>query len=274
MALKYTFKIILIALALASVYSCQKVVILDLNTTGTKIVIEGNVTSKPGAQTVFVSTSGDFYTGKGIAGVGNATVVIKDDKGKEVTLELYQPGIYYTYNITGEENVKYSIEVQVDGEEYTASEVFPSKKTIDSLSYLVNPGIFGDGLTEEGDTTYNIVCTFQDPPETEDYYRFYITVNDSLIQNGFTSYLVIDDELFNGQLFNFEILGTEAIKGDHVRVEMQSIGYNTYKYFLSLNDLVDGGMGSTPYNPISNMSNGALGYFGAYASDVKSIKIE
>lgn len=254
--------------------SCQKVVVLDLNTAEPILVIEGNITSDPGPQTVYISTSGSFYTAEGIEPIGDATVIIKDETGQTDTLDMYTPGIYYTYDIIGKEDVEYSIEVMHGGEKYTASEVFPVKKTIDSLSYVVNEGLFGDGLNEDGDTTYNIFCRFQDPEETLDYYRIVVYINDSLVQTGFSSYLVFDDELFNGQLFDFEITGSGAIKGDQLKIELQSTGYNTYVYYTGLNDALSGGLGSTPYNPISNLSNEALGYFGAFATDSDYIKIE
>jgi hypothetical protein len=271
-------KSVVILLALVVVVSaCQKVVVLDLNTAEPMLVIEGNVTSNPGQpQTVFVSTSGSFYTAEGIEAVGDAKVVLKDENGKSQVLEMYTPGVYFTYQFPVNENITYSIEVTRNGVVYTGSEEFPVKKTIDSLSYVVNEGLFGDGgLNEDGDTTYNIFCTFQDPAETLDYYRFYVFVDDSLVQSGFNSYFVTDDELFNGQLFSLEILGTGAIKGNTVKVEMQSIGHNTFRYYVGLNDLLNGGgMGSTPYNPISNLDNEALGYFGAYVSDTQTILIE
>ena len=268
-------KLFIFLLAGLILSSCQKVVVLDLDTAESMLVIEGNVTSNPGQpQTVFVSTSGSFYTGEGLIAVGDATVLIKDEEGRVYTLEMYTPGIYFTYDIDPIENTEYSIEVIRESETYTGSEVFPVKKLIDSLGYVVNEGIFGNGLNEDGDTTYNILCRFQDPEETEDFYRIFVYLNDSLVRAGFSAYMVADDELFNGQLFTLEIFGSGAIKGDLVKIELQSIGFNTFRYYVGLNDALTGGTGSTPYNPISNLSNDALGYFGAFASDSVSVLIE
>lgn len=267
-------KTFIFPLLIVAFSSCQKVVTLDLDTAEPMIVIEGNITSAPMPLLVFISTSGSYYSGEGIEPIENAMVVVWDENELLDTLDMYAPGFYYGYNISGEENMEYTIEVINDGKVYTGSEVFPTKKTIDSLSFVRNEGIFGDGgLNEDGDTTFNVICTFQDPAETLDFYRFVVYVNDSLVQAGFRTYLVTDDELFNGQLFDFE-LSPQATKGDTVVVELQSIGYNTYQYFLTLNDALSGGMGSTPYNPISNLNNDALGYFGAFTSDKSTIIIE
>ena len=269
-------KVLMFSLAFIALSACQKVVVLDLNTAEPMLVIEGNITSKAGEpQRVFVSTSGEFYTGEGIEFIDDATVMIKDESDMIDTLRMYTDGIYYTYGFTPEENIEYSIEVIRQGETYTGSEIFPEKKRIDSLWYIVNEGIFGNGLNEDGDTTYNIFIRFQDPEETLDYYRIVTDINDSLVQAGFGTYFVMDDELFNSQLFDLEILGSGAIKGDTVTIDFQAIGFNTYTYYVGLNDALNsGGMGSTPYNPISNLSNDALGYFGAYTSDTETIIIK
>ena len=269
-------KYVAFLLSLIVIVSCQKVVILDLNTAESELVIEGNITTKAGyPQTVFLSTSGDFYTGEGIGFAGDAVVMIKDEDGKIDTLETYAEGIYFSNNLVPVANKEYHIEVYREGEYYTGSEIFPEIKYIDSLSYVVNEGLFGDGgLNEDGDTTYNVFCRFQDPEETLDFYRFVVNINDSIVDAGFGTYLVTDDELFNGQLFDLEILGTGAIRGDTVRIDLQAIGANTYTYYLGLNDALSSGMGSTPYNPVSNLSNDALGYFGAYTSDEQTIIIE
>ena len=109
-------------------FSCQKVVVLDLNTAEPMLVIEGNVTTDAGPQMVFISTSGSYYTAEGIEPIGDATVMIKDGSGLVDTLEMYTAGLYYSYDITVKENVEYNIEVQHNGEIYTGSEVFPAKK--------------------------------------------------------------------------------------------------------------------------------------------------
>ena len=269
-------KVLIFLIAVIVLSACQKVVYLDLNTAEPRLVIEGNITTKTGEpQRVFVTTSGDFYTGEGIELIGDATVMIKDEAGFVDTLDMYVDGIYYTFGFTPKENIEYSIEVLHDDEKYTGSEIFPVKKRIDSIWYVVNEGLFGDGgLNEDGDTTYNIFVRYQDPEETLDFYRFVTSINDSVTEAGFGTYFVTDDELFNGQLFDMEILGSGATKGDTIKVDLQAIGYNTYTYYVGFNDVLRSGMGSTPYNPISNLSNDALGYFGAFTSDTETIIIK
>jgi hypothetical protein len=61
--------------------------------------------------------------------------------------------------------------------------------------------------------------------------------------------------------------------GDYVTVALQSIDKGVYEYFRTLNQANNSGQSATPANPVSNFSNGALGYFSAYAVKVKSIFI-
>ena len=91
-------------MAVAAV-SCQKVVVLDLNTSEPRLVIEGNLTTKAGEpQLVFVSTSGSFYTGEGLSLVGDAEVTIRDEDGLTYPLDMQLPEIYYSLDIEPEEN--------------------------------------------------------------------------------------------------------------------------------------------------------------------------
>ena len=55
-----------------------------------------------------------------------------------------------------------------------------------------------------------------------------------------------------------------AVPGDTVVVELQTLDRATYDYYRTLFPILDGGLGTpNPANPESNLSNDALGYFGA-----------
>ena len=58
-------------------------------------------------------------------------------------------------------------------------------------------------------------------------------------------------------------------KGDTVTVEMRCIDKNIFNYMYALADLSSSQ--TTPSNPVSNISNGALGYFSAHTSRQKKI---
>ena len=63
--------------------------------------------------------------------------------------------------------------------------------------------------------------------------------------------------------------------GDSLRVEMQNIDPGVYEYFRTLNLILSSNpvVTTTPANPKSNFSGGALGYFSAHSRQVRGIKV-
>ena len=62
-----------------------------------------------------------------------------------------------------------------------------------------------------------------------------------------------------------------------INVLLYSIDEAIYNYFLQMNDILFWKrriLPPSPYNPTSNLSNGALGYFAAWAIDVKQVVLE
>jgi hypothetical protein len=58
-----------------------------------------------------------------------------------------------------------------------------------------------------------------------------------------------------------------------VKVEMQCIDLGTYTYLSTFNE-ASGNTNVTPYNPVSNISNNALGYFSAHTSRYRAVKVQ
>lgn len=55
---------------------------------------------------------------------------------------------------------------------------------------------------------------------------------------------------------------------DTAYLEFQCIDSISYSYYSQINDMaLPGFISATPYNPIGNFDNGALGYFGIYYSE-------
>ena len=264
----------IIAIIISALFmSCEKVIDLDLNSAEPRIVIEGNITSDPGPYQVSITTSGDYYTAEGIMPVSGAEVIVVDNLNHADTLSEVSDGKYLTKNLIGESDRTYSIKVVYKDKEYTGSDYLPTKVYIDSLSFeKMEFGGPGSGNKEK--PRFTIYCYFTDPIETIDYYRFNVSVNDSTISGRMNYYSLSSDQLINGKYVKYALWGVEAMTGDTISVRLDCIGFNTYEYFRTLNDaLSSGGMGSTPYNPISNLSNKALGYFGAYTADLKRIRV-
>lgn len=251
--------------------SCQNVISIDLNKTNPHIVIEGKVTDQPAPDTVTISKTGNYFDPVlEFPPVSDATVIISDNEGNMDTLQETIPGTYTTSTLHGVAGRTYSLTVTAEGKTYSGSSFLPQKVLIDSLST-------SSFRSPDGDKGYEINVTFTDPPETKNYYRL-IPHIDSLppdsINNG--NIFLYSDKLFNGNTVTqrFRIRSNNIKAGDTVTVELLSIDEATYNYFNTLKAIInsDGpGSSASPANPVTNLSNGSLGYFAAYAIDTKSI---
>lgn len=262
---------IAIALALFMITSCEKVIEVDLREAEPRIVIEGNINSGLGPYDVVISTSGGYFDSLGVKPISDATVFLYYGDGYWEQLFEKTPGVYRTDYTHGHEETNYTLEAEIDGVVYRAEEYLP--KRVEIINLEIEKSIFSDfgpGNLE----VYDIHCTFEDPADVKNYYRFFVYINGELRQPDFRPYDVTDDELFNGLTYTSSFRRIEATSGDEIKIELQSTGFHTYEYFRTLNDALSRGVGSTPYNPISNLSNGALGYFGAYTISTETIMVD
>ncbi len=234
------------------------------------MVIEGVVTDQAGPDSVLVSKTGDYFTpALTFPQVSNAFVTIFDDRGNGDTLKEASSGLYYSSALQGVPGRTYTLKVTAEGKEYDALSTMPYKVMIDSL--------YATPLREfDGDRGFTVYVAFKDPPEQGNYYRIKPHVNslppDSI---GGGRYLLYSDKLTNGNEAVYQIrLGRNVNAGDTVTVELLSLDKATYDYFNTLKDVLSSDRSPTslsPANPTTNLSNGSLGYFAAFAIDSKRI---
>ncbi len=251
--------------------SCQKVISVDLNNANPHIVIEGVVTDKPGPYTVSISMTGDYFTPSlYFPPVTGAKIVIQDDKGQRDSLKETAPGTYLSTNLMGIEGRTYFLSVLSNGTTYNASSYMPPKALIDSLYVVIRNG------TETG-TRFDIYVMFKDPPELGNYYRLNITTSAPIPQDSIDGrrYRLYSDKYTNGNEMLERIRTTSNVhSGDTLTVDLISLDYAAYEYFYTMNDVLISDRSPTslsPANPNTNLSNGSLGYFAAYAFDTKQI---
>ena len=249
--------------------SCRQVVNVDLNESASHVVIEGIVTDLPGPYTVRVTqTTNLFEPALSYPPVTDATVVISDNTGSNDTLKEIAPGNYQTSTVQGVAGRSYQLTVTAQGKTYGGVSTIPNKVNIES--FTSQPFRFLNG-----DPGYIVSVSFADPPETTDYYRIVLHINSlppDSVDGG--SYLLYDDELTNGTTMTEEIrIWQNIFPGDTVTADLLHIDKATYDYFRTLSGIVNGGINApaSPANPNTNLSNGALGYFAAYATDTRKI---
>jgi hypothetical protein len=242
--------------------SCEKVIDLKLDTSGSQIVIQGNVYDQPGPYTVKISKTAGFDESNIFPPVAGAEVEISDNAGNTEVLTETSPGIYLTSAIQGVPGRIYTLTIKAEGKNYTAGSFMPPAVNIDSLYCMKS--YFGDFL--------QLYAEFLDPAGTENYYHLIQNIN-GVAQDVMG---IASDELYNGQIIKFPFMPVDEESiltiGDTTTIWLESIDKSVYEYYRTTD--MYSGQYTTPSNPVSNISNGALGYFKACSIRKKTIICE
>jgi hypothetical protein len=263
--------------------SCEKVIDIDLNESDNKLVIEGKI-NNDGECTVKLSQVKNYNQDNEFPVITDAIVIINDNQGNLDTLEQGIAGMYYSEEIIGTPGVTYSLKVIWNNEVYTSTCRMPELVQIDSLS-LRREVFFVD-------TTLITIVHFNDPANTNNYYRYRYSLNDLSIN---ADYFVESDKFYNGlnvetRIPIFELNpnggpsgpggpgnpGPGPITPDTIKVEMWGIDKSMELYYRTLSASIAAASGqqAAPANPESNITGNALGYFSAYSISKASIAIE
>jgi hypothetical protein len=257
-------------LTLLSFSGCQKIINVDLNEAAPNIVIEGLITDHPGPYAIFISKSGSYFNQPDLLPVSFANVKISDNVGIIDSLKEIRPGVYLTSKIHGIPGRTYTLKVISENIEYTGSSTMYSRVGIDSVNFTKSISqhfdFGGDNMNE---LQVDLNCYFRDPVE-KNFYRLKVFINDSARVDNYRLY---DDQYTNGM--EIGLRASHARSGSTYRLELYSLDSKTYGYYRTLEDLLNNNpiFGSTPANPNTNLSNGALGYFGAAAYSSKTIRV-
>jgi hypothetical protein len=262
--------------------ACERVVVIDLNDAAPALVVEGRVLKDSLALVKVHQTSSYFQpdTQRCICG---ATVVIREDAaGSSDTLEQIAPGLYQSTTIRGKEDHEYFLTVIFEEVIYEASSYLSPQPQIYSFTQrsFASFGDFADssafdfgggGLLDS--LPWFLFTNIYDDPVTADYYMFEYYVNG---ERRTGRYNVSTDTNAKDDTLKYSP-GPSALfyTGDTVSVRVYAIDNGIYNYFDMLSDALNSNsfISSTPYNPISNISNGAMGYFAAMSFDQDTIII-
>lgn len=256
----------ILSIALVALFfsSCEKKVNLDYKANQSKIIIEGNITNEPGPYFVKITKSVSLTNTENHPTINDAIVTISDDAGNKETLTPQGDGLYRTNTLIGMQGRTYTLTVNVENETYTAQSVMPQLVNFDSIKV--------ETLSILGDTQYNIIPVYTDPIAKGNNYRFTLSVNNKLVKQ----HLVQNDEIKNGLVNTLRLEinddDLELKTNDTITVKMQCIDKNVALYYTTLVLMADNGPGggTTPNNPPTNISKGALGVFSAHTMQEKS----
>ena len=254
------------ALVVLNLFSCNKVIELDLRNTEIKYVVEGIVTNEPGICKVYISQSKNFNEDNQFQKVSGAIVKVKDN-GVEKTLSEVEPGLYETRAINGQPGHHYHLSVTVNNQTFTATSRMPEPVIMDTL--YISKGPFGQFKFA--------TVGYTDPAGINNGYRFVQYVNGRKEPTIFWE----NDEFTDGQSVIMQLDASADEKddprniktGDNVMVEMLCLDDPIYKYWNTLRGGGGDGDGDTaaPANPLTNMQGGALGYFSAHTISRRSV---
>ena len=264
-----------LALAAALLVSgCEKIVTIDLSASSPQVVIEAVVTDGPGPYLVRVTRTGSYGSPSLVfPPVSGARVTIADNSGLIDTLQEISAGNYVTTELRGVPGRSYTLRVAADGGEWTASSSMPVRAVIDSIS--VAPA-----RTPKGNKGFNLFVLWQDAPDPGDYYRIDVLLHEALLPDslGANRYRLYTDKFTNGTLAEYRVrTDRDAMPGDSVRVNLYTIDKAAHDYFRTLNTVIATDRSPTslsPANPVTNLTNGALGYFMACTMDSRMILLK
>ncbi len=238
--------------------SCKKIINIDLENASPEIVIEGNVTNTSFAE-VRISKSVPFSSPNIFPDVSDADVSITDNNGTKYKLSEVQRGLYTNFNLTGVPGRTYNLYINAEGKVYTSISTMPLQVNLDTI--LLDKIFFGDKSIWVAKPQY------KDPDGFGNSYKFTESINGVRYPQTW----VWDDRLTNNGISTIPLIQNDSIikKNDVVGVEMQCIDKNIFRYFTAFNNIQYSA--TTPANPPSNITGGALGYFSAHTTQYKEV---
>ncbi|OFY36459.1 MAG: hypothetical protein A2W91_02650 [Bacteroidetes bacterium GWF2_38_335] len=267
---KYSLKIIMLltSFGILILSSCEKVIDVNLNSSDPKLVIEAKMTDSANCQ-VKLSETVNFDETNTFPEISGAVITLRDNYGNFETLTETSAGIYSSFSIIGIPGNTYTLKVTVDEKTYTAISSMPYPVAIDTITFT--------SIGALSHKTNMASVELLDPMGIKNYYRFVEIINGQTQNNIF----IFEDRFDDGKSITAPLFtdpgsgdaSNKILSGDAVEIMAQCIDKSVYDYFLSLSQSGGGMHSSTPANPKSNFSNGALGYFSAYSSKSKTVVV-
>lgn len=271
--------------------SCEKDIEIVLDPSQTRLVVDGSIeNNRP--PIIFLTKSFDFFSkidSAALTGsfVRNARVTIDDGSRKVVLLEdslkssegatLYFYSTAANQGFLGRVGARYELAIETGGERYIARTTIPEiTRRIDSLWWEPVP-------FAKDSNAVRVVLKATDRPGLGDYIRYYTRVGAAPFFPGFNS--VFDDQIIDGITYTIPIdkgvdkngqfsdTSNYFKRGDTVTLKLSNIDKQTFDFWRTYEFSFQsiGNPFSSPTRILSNLSGGALGYFGGYGAQFRTI---
>lgn len=265
---------------MAFLSSCTEEINMPLDSTYTRLVVDGSITTDTIRHKVRLTKSGDALFKQPIQAISNASVTISDGSNEFVLLEdSLNKGVYETdstvYGVPGKTytlNISH-VDINDDGvyEEYSAQSFLKKENPIDSIQVMYdgrNPDYAG----------WIINLYAQEIGGGRNFYLLKAYKNNVLLTDSTYEYSLGDNTGFNGgYYYGFPVYmlnktkKDEVVKdGDLITLEMDGI---TEEYYNFISDFIQEYNPKIPIfsGPSANISTNiepkdkAVGFFAAYS---------
>jgi len=261
---------ILVLFALIGFNACRTVVDWELPNSEPALVVEGQISNVEEFWSVQLTMTQGYFDSSLPTAVSDATVVITDDMGGRDTLFHVADGVYEANTKRKcEVGHQYTLNISHAGKDYFATETLRDQLPFDTVGAVYNPGIAGFA-----DAGYYLVEIAQESEAVGDYYQWKVYQNDTLLDD---FYILDSDEFADFSYFNRNFDISQATEdnlprpfpylmelGDTVVLEQMCISKNYFDFLFDIEtqrNKAGSPFDAPPANPISNISNGAFGYF-------------
>ena len=276
--------------------SCEKSVSFKLDDVSPKLVVEASIENGQ-TPVVYLSKSMNYFSkiDPGILAnsfVRNAEVYVSNGtlthKLKEYNISVGGGYNFYYYAVDpansatifpGQLNKSYTLRILSEGKEYTAVTTIPyTTRRIDSVFWKPAPA----GNPPE---KVAFMVRAYDRQGFGDYIRYFTKRNNEPFYPGLNS--VYDDQVIDGSSYEIQVeRGVDRNsdhpegysffdKGDTVTLKLCNIDKNTFDFWRTM-EFTYASVGnpfSSPTKVIGNIQGGALGYFGGYAAQYRTLII-
>ncbi|WP_353780242.1 DUF4249 family protein [Winogradskyella sp. 3972H.M.0a.05] len=263
--MRTTYKHLVSVLIMIGLFnSCTDTVDVDVPNGGSRLVVEASINWEKGTsgqtQTIKLSESTAFFDANPDVPITGASVVVtRDDDGLQFIFEDQNNGDYVTTNFEPEIDQSYTLEIEYNGQTYTATETLMSVTEINDIEQTLE----GDGDEEE----IQLKVFFDDPANIDNYYlgEFNSSVNTLLTLSA------LSDQFTDGNENFIEFDNEDLVAEATVDISIYGISESYYNFISILIDQSesDGGgpFQTTPVQlkgnciNLNNPDEEVLGYF-------------
>jgi hypothetical protein len=272
--IRKTLHYLLLALLAAS---CTEKINVKLDSTYTRVVVDGNIEADTGVYRVALTKSADYFSNEPVPRVVNATVSLNDGSETFILHESQKgiSGIYETDpDFVGKAGKTYTLRIGLAEEiggnsSVEATSYLPPVTRLDSIGAVFKPDWGPKGV-------WTVRLWAQEPGGEVNYYLFNLYRNGVLLSDTITKKVVSDDKFYNGSYMtgvdvfyiNNDHPWETLYPGDTIMLQMSGI---TKEYYDFINEVQVSGfyipfISGPPANVVGNVTNGGIGFFAAYSN--------